>query len=95
MAITPEPNSETRCINKRFRQIAVVIVHQKGRLARLAFTGQRSATYSEQQLFPDFNKNAALPEGQPVTLELTPEKLGEYGFQCQMERLRGKLIVEE
>jgi len=45
-------------------------------------------------LFPDFNKNAALPEGKSVTLEFTPDKAGEYGFQCQMGMLRGKLIVE-
>ena len=24
----------------------------------------------------------------------TPEKIGEFGFQCQMGMLRGKLIVE-
>jgi len=45
-------------------------------------------------LFPDFHKNAALPEGKPVTLEFTPDKAGEYGFQCQMGMVRGKLIVE-
>jgi plastocyanin domain-containing protein len=71
-----------------------VIVVQKGRPVRLTFTRQESAACSEQVLFPDFNKNAALPEGQQVTLEFTPEQAGEYGFQCQMGMLRGKLIVE-
>lgn len=45
-------------------------------------------------LFPDFNQNALLPEGEQVTLEFTPDKAGEFGFQCQMGMLRGKLIVE-
>jgi plastocyanin domain-containing protein len=45
-------------------------------------------------LFPDFNRNAFLPEGQAVSLEFTPETPGEYGFQCQMGMLRGKVIVE-
>jgi plastocyanin domain-containing protein len=45
-------------------------------------------------LLPDFNQHARLPEGERVTLELTPEQPGEYGFQCPMGMLRGKLIVE-
>lgn len=71
-----------------------VIVVQRGRPVRLTFTRQESAACSEHVLFPDFNKTAALPEGKQVTLEFTPENSGEYGFQCQMGMLRGKLIVE-
>lgn len=71
-----------------------VIVVQKGRPVRLTFTRQESAACSESVLFPDFNKNALLPEGEQVTLEFTPDQPGEYGFQCQMGMLRGKLIVE-
>lgn len=71
-----------------------VIVVQAGRPVRLTFTRQESAACSEQVLFPEFNQSAQLPEGEQVTLELTPEKPGEYGFQCQMGMLRGKLIVE-
>lgn len=71
-----------------------VIVVKAGRPVRLQFTRQESAVCSEQVLFPDFGKSARLPEGQQVVLEFTPEKPGEYGFQCQMGMLRGKLIVE-
>ena len=71
-----------------------VIVVQQGRPVRLTFTRNESAACSEQVLFPDFNQSALLPEGQEVTLEFAPEKSGEYGFQCQMGMLRGKLIVE-
>lgn len=71
-----------------------VIVVQKGRPVRLTFTRQESSACSEQVLFPDFNQNANLPEGEQVTLEFTPDKPGEFGFQCQMGMLRGKLIVE-
>ena len=72
-----------------------VIVVQKGRPVRLTFTRQESSACSEKVLFPDFNQNANLPEGEQVILEFTPDKPGEYGFQCQMGMLRGKLIVEE
>ena len=71
-----------------------VIVVKAGSPVRLRFTRQESASCSEKVLFPDFNQNALLPEGQEVTLEFTPDKPGEYGFQCQMGMLRGKLVVE-
>lgn len=71
-----------------------VIVVQKGRPVRFTFTRQESSACSEKVLFPDFNQSALLPEGEQVTLEFTPEKTGEFGFQCQMGMLRGKLIVE-
>ena len=71
-----------------------VIVVKASQPVRLHFTRQESSACSEKVLFPDFNQNAMLPEGQEVTLEFTPDKPGEYGFQCQMGMLRGKLIVE-
>lgn len=71
-----------------------VIVVQRDRPVRLTFTRQESSACSEKVLFPDFNQNALLPEGEQVTLEFTPDKAGEFGFQCQMGMLRGKLIVE-
>ena len=71
-----------------------VIVVKAGSPVRLRFTRQESSACSEKVLFPDFDQNALLPEGQEVALEFTPEKPGEYGFQCQMGMLRGKLIVE-
>ena len=71
-----------------------IIVVKAGQLLRMRFTRQESSTCSEMVLFPDFNQSAKLPEGQEVLVEFTPDKPGEYGFQCQMGMLRGKLIVE-
>jgi plastocyanin domain-containing protein len=71
-----------------------IIVVRAGQPVKLRFTRQESSACSETVLFPDFNKSASLPEGQDVTVEVTPDKPGEYGFQCQMGMLRGKLIVE-
>ncbi len=71
-----------------------VIVVKAGQPVRLHFTRRESSACSEKVLFPDFNQSVLLPAGQEVTLEFTPEKPGEYGFQCQMGMLRGKLIVE-
>lgn len=71
-----------------------IIVVKAGQPLRMRFTRQESSTCSEMVLFPDFGQSARLPEGQEVTVEFTPDKPGEYGFQCQMGMLRGKLIVE-
>ncbi len=71
-----------------------IIVVKAGQPVRLRFTRQESGACSEKVIFPDFNQSAVLPEGQEVSLEFTPDKPGEYGFQCQMGMLRGKLIVE-
>ncbi len=71
-----------------------IIVVKANQPLRMRFTRQENAACSEMVLFPDFNQSAKLPEGQEVTLEFTPDKPGEYGFQCQMGMLRGKLIVE-
>jgi plastocyanin domain-containing protein len=71
-----------------------IIVVKAGQPVRLHFTRQESASCSEMVLFPDFNKSAKLPEGQEVVVEFTPNQAGEFGFQCQMGMLRGKLIVE-
>jgi plastocyanin domain-containing protein len=71
-----------------------VIVVKSGRPLRLRFTRQENSSCSEMVLFPEFNQSAMLPEGDEVLVEFTPDKPGEYNFQCQMGMLRGKLIVE-
>ena len=72
-----------------------VLVVKAGQPVRLNFNRQESASCSEMVLFPDFDKSAKLPEGEIVPIEFTPEKPGEYDFQCQMGMFHGKLIVEE
>ncbi len=71
-----------------------VLVVKAGQPVRLNFTRQETASCSEMVLFPDFDKSAKLPTGETITIEFTPDKPGEYDFQCQMGMLHGKLIVE-
>ena len=42
-------------------------------------------------LFPDFGQNALLPEGQPVTLEFTPEKTDQVEQAMQRRALEVKV----
>jgi plastocyanin domain-containing protein len=71
-----------------------VIVVEAGKPVRLNFHREETALCSEQVLFPDFNRQATLTAFTTVPVEFTPQKPGEYGFQCGMGMLRGKLIVE-
>ena len=71
-----------------------IIVVKAGKPVRLHFTRLETSACSEMVIFGDFGKSARLPPGKTVTVELTPEKPGEYDFACQMGMLRGKLIVE-
>ena len=71
-----------------------VIVVKKGKPVRLQFTRQESSLCSEMVIFDKLGQSAKLPEGEQVTIEFTPQEVGEIPFQCQMGMLRGKLIVE-
>jgi plastocyanin domain-containing protein len=71
-----------------------VLVVKAGQPVRLNFNRQETASCSEMVLFPDFDKSAQLPTGETVPIEFTPDRPGEYDFQCQMGMFHGKLIVE-
>jgi plastocyanin domain-containing protein len=78
-----------------------VLVVKAGQPVRLNFNRQETASCSEMVLFPDFpaetglrGKSAELLTGETVPIEFTPERPGEYDFQCQMGMFHGKLIVE-
>ncbi|HVC35010.1 MAG TPA: cupredoxin domain-containing protein [Chloroflexota bacterium] len=71
-----------------------VIVVQHSKPVRLNFLRQETSACSETVILGDFGKSAFLPPGQIVSIEFTPEKPGEYDFHCQMNMLRGKLVVE-
>ena len=70
-----------------------VIVVEAGKPVRLEFRREETAACSERVLFPDFGKTAELPEGENVAVELPPSEPGEYGFECGMGMLHGKLVV--
>ncbi len=69
------------------------IVVEHGKPVRLNFRREETAACSERVIFPTFGRSADLPEGETVPVELTPEQPGEYGFECGMGMLHGKLIV--
>ncbi|HZC99371.1 MAG TPA: heavy metal translocating P-type ATPase [Actinomycetes bacterium] len=67
---------------------------QEGLPLRLVFDRQESSDCSSRVVFPDFGVSKALVAFGRTTVELLPERRGEYGFACGMNMLHGTLVVE-
>lgn len=65
-----------------------------GKPIKINFKREESSECSRFVKFPDFKIRKELPEGETVTIEINPEKKGEYSFTCDMSMYQGKLIVE-
>lgn len=71
-----------------------VIVVRRGRPVRLDFYRDETESCSEQVVFADFHVARKLPAFRTTSVELMPERAGEFTFTCGMGMLRGKLVVE-
>src|ERR1700694_3844829 len=61
---------------------------------RIVFDRQESGDCTSRVVFPDFAVSHALPAFRKTTVELTPDRSGQFGFACGMNMVRGTLIVE-
>ncbi len=61
---------------------------------RILFDRQESGECTSRVVFPDFALNRALPAYATTTVELTPDKSGQFGFACGMNMVHGTLVVE-
>ena len=71
-----------------------VIVVKQGQPVRLDFYRDETASCSETVVFGDFGIARDLPAFKTTSIELTPDRAGEFTFTCGMNMLRGKLVVE-
>ena len=71
-----------------------VLIFEAGKPIKLNFIREETAACTEEVVFSDFNKRATLTPFKIVPIELKIEKPGEYGFQCGMGMVKGKLIVQ-
>lgn len=62
---------------------------------RITFDRQETSPCSGEVVFPDFGLKRFLPAHDRTTVELVPEKAGEFGFTCGMGMLQGQLVVTE
>ena len=70
------------------------VVAKAGQVVRLNFTRRESTPCGEEVVLPDFGRRAHLPQDKTVSIEVRPEKPGEYEFTCGMNMYKGRLIVE-
>jgi RND family efflux transporter MFP subunit len=67
---------------------------RKGIPARVTFLRKVEATCGAEIVLAEYNIKRELPLNQPVVVEFTPAKTGEFKFACGMDMLRGKIIVQ-
>src|SRR5690348_16889817 len=61
---------------------------------RIVFDRQESGECTSRVVFPDFALNRSLSAYSKTTVELLPDRPGEFGFACGMNMIHGKLVVE-
>jgi len=71
-----------------------VIRVRQGVPLRIAFDRQEGGECTSEVVFSDFRVRRTLPAFARTTVELLPDRIGEFGFACGMNMVRGRLIVE-
>ncbi len=71
-----------------------VITIPKGKTTKISFIRKDPNSCLEEVVLADFKIRRYLPLNQKVTIELTPQKSGEFGYACGMNMFHGKIIVK-
>jgi hypothetical protein len=70
------------------------ITVRAGAPARITFTRTSDKTCATAVVFASLNIRRELPLNVPVTIEFTPDKVGEIAFACGSDMLRGTVVVQ-
>ncbi len=70
-----------------------VISIPKGQTTKLNFIRRDPTECLEEVVLSDFKVRRQLPLNKKVTIEITPQKSGEYPYSCGMNMFHGKIIV--
>ena len=70
-----------------------VISIPKGKTTKINFIRKDPNNCLEEVVLGDFKIKKYLPLNQKVTIELTPQKEGEFKYSCGMNMFHGKIIV--
>ena len=71
-----------------------VISIPKGKTTKISFIRKDPSSCLEEVVLGDFKVRKYLPLNQKVTVELTPQKSGEFVYACGMNMYHGKIIVK-
>jgi Cu+-exporting ATPase len=67
---------------------------RQGTPLRITFDRQEGGECTSEVVFFDFRMRRTLPAFARTTVELLPDRSGEFGFACGMNMVHGRLIVE-
>jgi plastocyanin domain-containing protein len=67
---------------------------RRGVPARVTFVRKVSAGCGTEIMLPEYGVRRPLPLDEPVVVEFTPQRSGEFTFSCGMGMLRGTVIVK-
>jgi len=67
----------------------------KGKTTKISFFRKDPSSCLEEVVLSDFKIKKFLPLNKKVTIEVTPQKTGEFRFECGMNMFHGKIIVED
>jgi plastocyanin len=88
-----ETQTEKISVTEQGYEPATITV-KPGRPTKLVFVRTSDKVCGTEVVFPSMNLKRALPLNQPVDVEFTPSKRGEITFVCDMNMLKGAVIVE-
>lgn len=71
-----------------------VISISKGKKTKINFLRTDPTDCLSEVILADFKIKKELPLNQKVSIEITPQKIGEYKFSCGMNMYHGKIIVK-
>ena len=71
-----------------------VISIPKGKLTKINFLRTDPTDCLSEVVLGDFKIRRELPLNQKVTIEITPQKIGEFKFTCGMNMYHGKILVK-
>lgn len=69
------------------------VVAKLGVPLRIVFDRRESSPCSDEVVLPEFEIRRALPAFEKTTVEVLPQRIGEFPFSCGMNMLHGKIRV--
>lgn len=70
------------------------IIISKGKTTKINFLRKDANTCLEEVVLGDFKIRKQLPLNQKISVEITPQKSGEFRYSCGMGMFHGKIIVK-
>lgn len=67
----------------------------RGKTTKINFLRKDASDCLEEVVLSDFKIRRHLPLNEKISIEVTPQKVGEYPFACGMNMYHGKIVVKE